>query len=351
MDAFLPFDTARLRLRPFHASDAAPLSAYRSDPAVARYQSWATPYPLADAERLIEDMSGHVEPVRGDWLQIAVEHDGGLAGDVAVHLDAAGRVARVGYTLARASQGLGLAQEAVGAVVQRTFGLLGAHRVEASIDGRNLPSARLLEGLGFELEGTSPSAVWAKDEWIDDVRYGINEDQHAAWAARPRDRPAGVRLVEINAATARAVMELRTHPNERRFVAPVPQSYADAMFPDVVNGVAVTPWMRAVEADGDLAGFVMMTAVTDHHPEPYLWRLLIDRRHQRRGIGDRVLGLLVDRLRDEGHASLLVSWHPGRGGPEPFYLARGFVPTGVIEDEEVEARLTFAAIGITGATT
>jgi RimJ/RimL family protein N-acetyltransferase len=346
---FLPFTTARLLLRPFRPADAEAFAAYRSDPDIARYQSWATPFPVAQAHRLIDDMSGHVEPIRGDWLQIAVEHEGTLAGDVAVGLDADGHVGRVGYTLARAAQGRGLGAEAVGAVVDRLFATLGAHRVEASIDGRNLASARLLERLGFEHEGTSPSAVWDKGEWVDDVRYGISAQQHAAWTQRPRGRPGDVRLVEITAGTAGAVLELRTHPSQRRFVAPMHQSFADALFPDVVNGAPVTPWMRAIEADGELAGFVMMTAVTEHHREPYLWRLLIDRRHQRRGIGDRVVELLVDSLRDAGHTSLLVSWHPGPGGPEPFYLARGFVPTGVVTDDEIEARLTFP--GITGATT
>ena len=94
-----------------------------------------------------------------------------------------------------------------------------------------------------------------------------------------------------------------------------------------MDGVPVVPWMRAIEADGELAGFVMMAVRTAHHPEPYLWRLLIDRRHQRRGIGDRVLGLLVDELRRDGESAMLVSWQPGPGGPEPFYLGRGFVAT------------------------
>ena len=137
------------------------------------------------------------------------------------------------------------------------------------------------------------------------------------------------------------MLELRTHPNQERFVAPMARSFADAMFPDDVNGAPVIPWMRAIEADGELVGFVMTTEVTEHHPEPYLWRLLIDRRHQRRGIGDRVLTMLVTQLRWAGHRSLLVSWHPGPGGPEPFYLARGFVPTGRLDGDEIEARLTF----------
>ncbi len=37
--------------------------------------------------------------------------------------------------------------------------------------------------------------------------------------------------------------------------------------------------------------------------------------------------------------ALDVSWVPGKGSPEPMYLARGFVPTGAIHDGEIEARL------------
>ena len=117
-------------------------------------------------------------------------------------------------------------------------------------------------------------------------------------------------------------------------------SFADALVPGEDAGVAVVPWFRAIEADDELAGFVMLAEGTDISREAYLWRLLIDRRHQRRGIGDRVLTRIVDRLRDEGDDSLLVSWAQGPGSPEPFYLARGFVPTGVVDDGEIEARLT-----------
>ena len=91
----------------------------------------------------------------------------------------------------------------------------------------------------------------------------------------------------------------------------MPESFADALTPEPVNGVPVVPWFRAIEADGELAGFVMLAERTAAHPEAYLWRLLIDRHHQRRGIGDRVIALLTDRLRAEGHRTLLVSWHPG----------------------------------------
>ena len=135
------------------------------------------------------------------------------------------------------------------------------------------------------------------------------------------------------------MLDIQTHPTQRRFISPMASSYADALFPDVINGAPVVPWLRAIEADGERVGFMMLAEVTEHHPEPYLWRLLIDRRHQRRGIGDRALTLLVDRLRAEGHRTLLVDWNLGPGTPEPFYLRRGFVKVRNVSEDEVEGRL------------
>ncbi len=84
----------------------------------------------------------------------------------------------------------------------------------------------------------------------------------------------------------------------------------------------------------------MTAEVTGQHPEPYLWKLLIGRLHQRRGIGQRVLALLVDRLRAEGRSTIVTSWGEGQGSPRPFYERLGFVPTGNTVDGETEARLT-----------
>ena len=339
VSAFLPITTERLVLRRFEPGDAAAFSAYRSDPAVAELQSWETPFTLEMAERFIADCNAD-GPVNGQWVQIAVTRDGELVGDVAVGLDADGRIATIGYSLATEHQGKGLAREAVGAVVDRLFDVLGVHRVEAGVDPRNIASARLVEDLGFSYEGTAVSAVWSRGEWTDDDHYALIDDARRAWQARPRTRPDDVRLVEVTPDNVAKLYGLRTHRNQQRFVATMSESYADALVPEIVDGAPVVPWMRGVEADGELAGFVMLAEVTDAHPEPYLWRLFVDRRHQRRGIGDRVLALVIEKLRAEGHATLLTSWHPGPGGPEPFYIARGFAPTGQIVDGETEARLT-----------
>ena len=145
-------------------------------------------------------------------------------------------------------------------------------------------------------------------------------------------------LVEVKVENNRAVYRLRTHKTQEGMVAPMAGSFADALFPEVVDDAPVVPWMRAVEADDELVGFVMLALSTDHHSEPYLWRLLIDRLHQRRGIGGRVLDLVADECRERGDSTLLTSWVEGRGSPQPFYERYGFVPTGEIVDGEVEAR-------------
>lgn len=121
-------------------------------------------------------------------------------------------------------------------------------------------------------------------------------------------------------------------------MATMAETFVDALFPEIVDGAPVVPWLRAVLADGDPVGFVMLALRTEHHPEPYLWRLLIDRLHQKRGIGQRVLELVADECRRMGDQSLLTSWGEGKGSPRPFYLANGFETTGNLIDGETEGR-------------
>jgi RimJ/RimL family protein N-acetyltransferase len=185
----LPITTDRLVLRAFTQADAAGLAAYRSDPAVARYQSWARPYPVSAAQRLIDEQAHLDGPKAGEWLQIAIAHDGDLIGDVAVRLSDDGHIAKIGYTIGPAHQRCGFGSEAVAALVARLFEA-GIHRVEASLDARNVASARLLERVGFRHEGAAVSAELANGEWCDVAYYAILADEHTARVSGSA-RPAG----------------------------------------------------------------------------------------------------------------------------------------------------------------
>jgi RimJ/RimL family protein N-acetyltransferase len=334
----LPLTTSRLTLRAMRATDAPTLAAYRDDPEVARFQDWPLPFGIEAARSLIAEQAGIRGPRAADWVQIAIDHAGELVGDVAVGLDGTGRLAMIGYTLRVDRQGRGYATEAVGAVID---GMLtaGVHRVAATLDPANIPSAMLLERLGFRYEGLAVRAAFVRGAWEDDDRYAILADERAAWLSRPRTPPSVVRLVELTPANARTVGRLATHHSQERFVAPMSQTFADALVSDVVEGVVVEPWYRAIEADGELVGFLMIAVSTPPGDIPCLWRLLVDRRHQGRGIGSRAVRLLADHVRGLGRPRLDVSWYPGRGSPEPFYRQLGFVPDGRIIDGQHIARL------------
>jgi RimJ/RimL family protein N-acetyltransferase len=337
----LPIRTKSLTVRMLGEPDIARFVGYRNDPDIARLQSWDLPYTEDAAHRLVDEQSELSGPTDGQWVQMAVDRDGDMIGDVAVHLHGGGGIAEIGFTLAAEHQGHGYAVEAAAAVVDALVEHTAVQRFEAGVDPGNVASMRVAEGLGMQFEGLARMACLCRGEWADDLRYAMTRADRLAWKSRDRAAPAGIEFVEITPETAYLFGRLATHYSQQRFVSPMALSFRDALFPDIVDGAPVVPWMRGIVADDERVGFIMTAEVTDHHPEPYLWRLLIDRRHQRRGIGERVVAMLIEQLRGAGHRTLTVSYGLGPGGPEPFYARLGFVPTGELDGDEVVARLVF----------
>ena len=178
----LSIRTQRLLLRPFELADARAFAAYRSDPEVARYQSWTAPYALAAAQELITEvrMRQLTPPLPGEWHQIAIELAADqpaaatLIGDFAfrLHLDDA-RQADIGFTLARPYQHRGYATEAVRALLHHLFTELRLHRVTATCDAENLPSQRVLERIGMRREGHFVNNTLFKGAWGSEFAYAI----------------------------------------------------------------------------------------------------------------------------------------------------------------------------------
>jgi RimJ/RimL family protein N-acetyltransferase len=318
-----------LTLRPLARQDITEFTRYRNSPDVARYQDWTMPYTRDLAHALVDDNEELGMPTPGQWLQMAiVGGDDRLLGDVAIWLDAAGLLAMIGYTLAPESQGKGYAVEAVKAVVDWLFMTRKVHRVAATIDPENVASARVLERNGFRYIGTARSAALVRDVWSDDARFEILADEWRAWKRRP-GRPRRVELVEITPETVRRVGELDRAFSQRRFVSSVYESYGDALVPPVHEGTRVIPWFRAIHADGEPVGFMMVAEPMPAQPHPYLWRLMVDWRHQGRGIGRAAIQELARQRAAEAATHLLLSCTADRTGtPEPFYKKLGFERTG-----------------------
>ncbi|GAA1667984.1 GNAT family protein [Kribbella yunnanensis] len=164
--------TERLTLRRFTPGDATAFAAYRSDPEVARFQSWEAPVREPEALTTVTGF-GNGDPDAPGWFQYAVDLDGVLIGDLGLHLDENLMQAELGFTLAPAYQGKGYATEAVRGLLDHLFTAKNLHRVSAECDARNTSSARLLERVGFQREGLRRSHTWIKGEWTDDLLFGL----------------------------------------------------------------------------------------------------------------------------------------------------------------------------------
>jgi diamine N-acetyltransferase len=152
--------------------------------------------------------------------------------------------------------------------------------------------------------------------------------------------PSRVSLREITAANRADVEALAVTAGQADYVAGVAESLVEAaQTPDAC------PWYRAVYADETPVGFVMIsdgiTVVNPDYLGPYfLWRLLIDQRHQGRGYGSAALDLVVDYLRTRDDARVLVtSVVQGPASPIDFYLRQGFRATGDVHQGEVVLEL------------
>ncbi len=169
-------------IREFEDRDAEVFAGYRSDPEVARYQTWDTPMTVAQARAAIAHYRA-LDPASEGWFQYAIELDGTLIGDIGVGTHGNLMQAEVGFTLAPRHQGKGYAGEAMRRMIEHLFTDRGLHRISAGCDGRNDASARLLRRLGFRREGLQRQHYWIKGEWTDEMLFGLLASDYAAMAA------------------------------------------------------------------------------------------------------------------------------------------------------------------------
>ncbi len=174
MDLF-PIHTGRLTLRRFKETDLAAFVAYRSDPEVARYQSWSS---LTEAEGLafIQDQQQAPFFVPGAWFQVAIAHQqtDELVGDIGMCVSADNpSIAELGFTLAQKYQGQGFATEAVRAILDVIFRETHVKWIEAITDSRNAASIDLLHRLDFVQNKTSEA--WFKGELCTEYTFLLNK--------------------------------------------------------------------------------------------------------------------------------------------------------------------------------
>ena len=156
-----------------------------------------------------------------------------------------------------------------------------------------------------------------------------------------------VSLRPITDTNREAVEALAVTPDQKRFVSGVRESILEAA--KEPEGRALY-W--AIYDEETPVGFVM---IADEVGSPdyiahFLWKLLIDERYQRRGLGTATLDLIVEYFRNRGVGEMWTSVGQGEGSPLTFYEGYGFKQTGDVHGNEILLRLEISSARETTST-
>ncbi|HLJ22697.1 MAG TPA: GNAT family N-acetyltransferase [Candidatus Acidoferrales bacterium] len=121
----------------------------------------------------------------GHWI---LTEAGDLAGVVNISEIVRGRFRSgyLGYYGLAPYDGKGYMTAGLHAVISKSFRKLGLHRLEANIQPGNENSRRLVQCLGFKMEGFSPRYLKIAGRWRDHERWAITAE---GWAKFSRKQP------------------------------------------------------------------------------------------------------------------------------------------------------------------
>ena len=171
---FPRLETARLVLREIIPTDAEDLFHIFSDEETMRYWSFR-PYTSVDQARaLIEGIAEAAFAGAGIHWAITLRGDERLVGKCGYNeWRKAHRRGDISYIVAREQWGKGIVSEALGAMLDYGFDHMNLHSVEAGVTPGNDASTRMLQRLGFRLEGHLRENFLTDGGFVDSLVYSL----------------------------------------------------------------------------------------------------------------------------------------------------------------------------------
>lgn len=143
-----------------------------------------------------------------------------------------------------------------------------------------------------------------------------------------------IALKEIDRNNFFDVIKLRVAEEQSEFVATNLFSLAQAKaFPECV--------CLAIYNDDVLMGFTMYCMDEEDH-EYWIYRLMIDTKHQSKGYGKAAMELLIERIKEDiQHRVIYISFEPENVWAKHLYEKLGFEADGRVIDGEVVYKLEY----------
>ena len=185
---FDTLDGARVRIRPFVASDAEAHFAAIEE-SRERIQHWLPWVPHYES---VDDSRDTIARMQARWLLhedldagLFSRETGALLGGVGFHpRNWEAGYFEIGYWMRTSAEGHGYVTEAVRLLAEFAFAQLGAHRLEIRCDARNTRSAAVAERAGFIREARLRNARRGADGTLGDTLIYALTDQIERTPAR-----------------------------------------------------------------------------------------------------------------------------------------------------------------------
>ena len=161
LPAFTPIHTSRMTIRLLEERDLQDLLAINGDSEVTRFLPYSTWQNMEDAQAWYARTVARCADGNAQQVVLVLRETNTVIGSALLfRYEADSRRAEIGYVLGQPWWRQGLTREAMYAICDHAFKVVGVNRLEAEVDIDNTASNAVVKSLGFTHEGTM------RERWI-----------------------------------------------------------------------------------------------------------------------------------------------------------------------------------------
>ncbi len=275
-----------------------------------------------------------------DEIELLAEVDGEVV--VAAGIGCVGRKektrhrAAFGISVDQAFWGLGIGRALTEAAIECAK-TAGYRQLELEAVAENRSALALYESVGFTRYGSNPRGFLSRySGWQELVHMRLELDRPAANRGAAGDET--ITLRPITEENFLAAFALKLAPGQERFVSHPIRSLAQAY----VYRNQCQPF--GIYAKEKMVGYVMVIYDYDI-PEYDIWHMMIDASAQGRGYGSAAMDRVLEYIRTKPFGSsgrIALTCNKANPNAVSLYKKKGFLPTGVEDEDELEMVLTIA---------